>query len=153
MSIHKSVLFLQHSPVMLLVVTMSLPHEQGLHRWIQQPWGLPPASPGTLLPYTWVSFTTYTSFRLLNVAHMVICTVVSQSPAPLLHIPRWCFWSHGRLAAADCLYHTFRLLSGLVTKVQLTEFNPTLIPNHTSQGPKLLAEESALWQGPKISVE
>lgn len=94
----------------------------------------------------------HTRFKLLSVTHIVICTVVSWLLA-FLHIPFWCFWSHGRLSAADCLYHTFRLLSGLVTKMQLTEFNPTLIPNHTSQGPKLLAEERALWQGPKICVE
>lgn len=67
-------------------------------------------------------------------------TVTGSSPAhPLL-----VFLVSWGLSAADCLYHTFRLLSGLVTKMLLPEFNSTLIPNHTFQGPKLLAEESML---------
>lgn len=124
-----------------------------MSRWILQPWGLSPASHRALLPFTCFPSAHYTSFKLLSVSQLVICTGVSQSLAPRLHIPCWCFWSYGGLSAADCLYHTFRLLAGLVTKVQVTEFNLTLIPNHTSQGSKLLAEESALWQGPKISAE
>lgn len=85
---------------------------------------------------------TYTRFKLQSVTHVALA--------------QW-FHSHWHLSCITpagvsdlmgdcqlliCLYHTFRLLSDLVTKLQLTEFNPTLIPNHMSQGPKLLAEKS-----------
>lgn len=111
-----------------------------------RPWGLPLASHSTLLRSAWLPFSTLHQVQIAQCyvhGHLHSCFTVTSI----------CCTSTGDVSdlMGDCQLLTTStthapsgFYQGNVTKIQPAEFNPTLIPNHTSQRPKLLAGERLL---------